>query len=945
MSGFAMSAENRQHLERNIEDGENEPVMFRRGDGEHDGWLLTLKSPQYRAVILPPDSDGWSLDVDEGSTTATIGCDTERDHANVTWVDDPEAEPLFHTFIRGGLTRCGSDGGGAGGSGSGNVGQGLTFEMEILDGLVYLVEKVNSTGIGVAVKISAFTRQRGDSGEPKIVPVEVMWACEDNDLVFLESVPDDDSDEDGATMPGDVLDSDDLRQTAVYVKSDVEDTYTVVATVDAYEGYFESVPPYDLHAVVHVYDIALVVDANRDLKINAEDVGLITGENPWRFWYNDDQDFKAPNAVSEFNEPGKGPEESDYHKYLVDGESVNVNVRDLTDFYPLLIDINHHLEATMDEGSLTTGYRVKIVKSENENPSQTLDGQVVFTNIQANESGTYISDVDTAESLSGTAIDNIYRDYNQFGGADQIIISESRRGSDVMGEFIENLIDDKNPIILVQHYKGSGLLDENTALFLEVYDESFDIITKYLLPIKVGHVEKMFSHIDLSGKTNNDDGYVSKSRYIDSEPVNYPDSLTNNTQFVFVHGYNNNMQASRGAKAENFKRLHLLGSKSKYIAVSWHGWESQWGTIDISWIGYKAFDYQINVYNAFKTSFWLEDALSNFYVSSDKTYIMAHSLGNVVVSSMIEDNWNDNDIKAEKYFMVNAAVPSESYSLGATDVHEDMIPKTWEDEWDTAQDFDRTQWKRIFAFSWNEFFNDDDPRNKIKWRGRFDNVRKRVDLFNFWSKGDRVFWRIPHSTSTMERPPLNSWFTWTKLQWADWIWDTYGPMWFGVRSWARQERLKGVGPKFFYTDFGGWSKNPFWEILENPWIWAAPENQAAENPYWGVDGVFPEKYGTGNFPSVLTDPTPANNLYFRDAMLAAVIPAMNLAAGGKEDVPGVPHSNVVELESGAVSGWPVDGYEDDLDETAHFWDHGHFQIIALPYVYHFYNRITDEINE
>lgn len=918
-----MADESIQTIPRTITLGENRPVMFTRGNGDYDGWVLELRAPyNHWATVRSPDSKGWSLDGDSEKTSATIGCNQEHDHVDIIWGGDPEGEASFHTWVRGEMYPCEGSGGIAGT-------YDPDFSLEIKDGLVFLVEEESSTGIGVAVKIAAYRKEVDDYGEVSLVPVEVNWGCGDSNLVFLESVETEDGED---TEPGGPLDSDDMFQSEVWVQSIVEDTYTVTAGVEAIDEYDYSHPAYDLPAIVHVYDVALVVDANRDLKIDSKDVGKITEENPWRFWYNDDQDFKAPDAVSEFNAPGGFDSDPvDYDKYLVGEESVNVKVRDLTDFYPLHVDISKHAKNNMDGNTMATQYQIKLAKLDSSNISETLIGQVVFTDISPEQSGKYLSDVNIAEELGEITIDDDYRNYNDLKG---ILLNETKRSTAFLGDFIDNIIEGNSRVMLVQHAMKTGS-NEDTHLLLEVLDSNANVTQSYSLPLRVRKVENMFSHIDLTDKVLDDVGYSSKSRYIDSEPENYPDDLTNDTRLVFVHGYNNNMYASRGANAENFKRLHLLGSQAKYIAVSWYGWESQTEKLNPNNLGYKCMDYQVNVYNALLTSFWLADALNNFDVSKDKTYLMAHSLGNMVVSSMIEDWWDESG-NYEKYFMINAAVASESYSYENVNIHEDMLPSTWEDEWEWIN---HSQAKRVFLYAWHDFFSVADPRNEIRWIGRFEHVSERVKLYNFWSKGDKTFWKIPKEQPTLVIPPASS-LVWTIFQWKNWFEENYGPIWVGKQAWARQEKLKGSG-QLYMSNIGGWSHNPYWQEPQNPVIWSVSEQVAAENPYWGINGSLPERYNTAeaSFPDILTNSGPAENLYFRNAMLASVVPAISLGAGGTSEVSEAVN---IELEQGAGK-WPVDDYL-VLDTTLRsFWDHGHFQTIALPYVYHLYQRVNNEI--
>ena len=131
-------------------------------------------------------------------------------------------------------------------------------------------------------------------------------------------------------------------------------------------------------------------------------------------------------------------------------------------------------------------------------------------------------------------------------------------------------------------------------------------------------------------------------------------------------------------------------------------------------------DYYWAVNNAFLTASNLAAVVNS--VPGEKV-VMAHSLGNMVVSSAFADH----GMNAGKYFALNAAVASEAFDstlfntstnnpLVHTDWHE-YLPRTW-------------------SACWNELFTSTDDRSKLTWRGRFATVAPKV--YNYWSSGDEV---------------------------------------------------------------------------------------------------------------------------------------------------------------------------------------------------------------
>jgi len=925
-------ASNTQEITRPLTIGDNLPVMFRRGDGHHDGWILKLKAPdQTIAVVGPPDSTGWSLNVGGSGNTVTISetC-AERNYAKFTWFGSPDGEALFHTRIEGTIRPCPGPGGGGGGGG-----QPPPFNIDILDGLVFLVERESETVIGGSVRIAAYRREGSHYGDEDRIPVEVKWSCLDGNLVFHEVL----TDAEGKKTPGNPLDSENMRQHEVFVTSPIEKTYEVLAAVDPGENeYGAAVPGYNLKAYVSFHDISLAVDMNRDGKITPADRALNSAATPWRFWYNDDRDFKGEGVVSEYNEPGQSPSNADFFKYYNKGNTVQPPVRDFTDMYPLLVHVKNHFTKMKQTGEEDLyAYRITFVGPNNEFPYHLAPNFfAIFSEINASNSNSYLTDLSAAEKIANISITDAYRSRAK----DTLLFSNHQRENGIVGKFVTQLLDGDGGILLMQHFPDLGSRIQG-KLTLDVVNQSNQVVLSSELHISLSEVEDMFAHLDLTGSVKQGD-YTTQNRYLDSEPVNYPDNLTSDTRFIYVHGYNNNMIASRGSNAENFKRLHLLGSRAKYIAVSWYGWESQESIPDVLFplIGQKCPDYQVNVNNAFQTAPFLFQKLSAANLHKDETYVMAHSLGNMLVSAAIEDA---DSVNIKKYFMINAAVPSESYSMNnIADV--EMTHNTWSDEW---QHVNKSYEGRLFNYAWSVLFDqEEDYRSLISWHGRFASVPEKVDVFSFWSKGDSTFWGIPKETPPMPIPPAE-FLLWGRISQISWIYDTYGPILQGRNAWARQEKLKGWGAAG-YSSFGGWSYNPYWQDVNKPLIFGigVTDITAGTNPYWGISGAFPARYHqpANSFPAVLIDPEIAEKAEFRNAMLSYAVTARRITVGGTGDVPGLGDGNIIELESlQGGTHWPKNRYE-DADSNKFFWDHGDFQTIALPYVLNFYKRILNEIN-
>ena len=140
-------------------------------------------------------------------------------------------------------------------------------------------------------------------------------------------------------------------------------------------------------------------------------------------------------------------------------------------------------------------------------------------------------------------------------------------------------------------------------------------------------------------------------RLTDASVPNEPDTIGKN--FVFVHGYNVNPMQARGWDADFYKRMYWSGSHAKFWAVTWEAADSQVA-------GQVTINLQTNIVNAFNTAPLLNTFLNSL---SGTNVVAAHSLGNMVVLSTLNDYTNQS---INSYFMIDAAVPIEAIQGNAT---------------------------------------------------------------------------------------------------------------------------------------------------------------------------------------------------------------------------------------------------------------------------------------
>ena len=174
----------------------------------------------------------------------------------------------------------------------------------------------------------------------------------------------------------------------------------------------------------------------------------------------------------------------------------------------------------------------------------------------------------------------------------------------------------------------------------------------------------------------------------DGVPENNPSAATAVKRLVFLHGANVGETDAGKWGDQVFKRLWLSGANVDFYNVDWR-----------SDIGMTGANYQENASNAFVVASQLAPVISG--IPGEKV-VMAHSLGNMVVSSMIEDH----RLVVSKYLMCNSAVPAEAYDPSPAL----RVPQLVHPEW---EEYPRNTW----AANWHELFTcfANDDRRLLGW--------------------------------------------------------------------------------------------------------------------------------------------------------------------------------------------------------------------------------------
>ena len=641
-------------------------------------------------------------------------------------------------------------------------------------------------------------------------------------------------------------------------------------------------------AQVTVVSFDLVPDWNRDLKIDDADRGQVTAENPFRFWINDDQDSKGEDAGNDYDAPGSSkPDASDL--------AVNT-LRDLADFYPVFLDLQQPLaQLGRDDFQYFVSHYDTASQSKH---------HFMYTDLSPSASGSYLTHIPTAKAVADKNLISFCA-YNQY---------VHPHGMGIPNSFLD-AVAAGNGILLLEHAEPT-----TEPLVARIVDRHGNLRLETTLPLSISSVEDMFAQKDLRGivakdlyTVANDWSGTPQDRFITTEPANYPDSLTNDKAFIFTHGYNNNLQIARGGHAEMFKRLFWSGSKAKYYGVSWYGYQDQ---MHMNWLFGQAWvcpNYQGNVINAFKTA----PAYAEFVSSIQKPtkIVAAHSLGNIMLSSAIQDH----ALQVDQYYMINAAVSAEAYSAIEEPVDIDMVHVDWGALLVPAGG--TNDCSKLFCYNWYKLFDGSDSRSALTWNGRFTGVASVA--YNFWSEGDQTFFVHPHNETPGAWPG----------------WDT---VLNATHAWCIQEKRKGragllaAGGSYI----GGWGFNEYHSGTVNPEL--IPDSVLRTEPFFKKGDADTIE----NFQDLFdpAKPTAANESLTHAALLATFVPAKRPGLGATSNVLGVAPNRQFEMQYNFNNG----GWHDSLKyDQGIYWDHGEFKVAAMAYVYELYEKFVEigDLNE
>ncbi len=617
----------------------------------------------------------------------------------------------------------------------------------------------------------------------------------------------------------------------------------------------------------------LEVDADRDGKIS-------TGEKPangrnWRHWINDDED-ETDCEGDDIDVPGRSSSRANWQMDGINGQ------RDLVDYFAVNLAIGEVVRLLPP----ADGYRYALRQADRA-------VNFAFTSLRPSEASLH-------HETPGLL---------RFRGAN------GEATKDVLNAWVHRLSDtgdmpiDEAWLARIEQV-GHGLIlvegarETKKPLELVVTKSGAPILT-LPLPLEIVPVETMYRSVDLTGVCRDYDGRPvaapEKARPTETgNPKGLPDAEMGDSWTVFVHGYNVNAQRARGWQAEVFKRLYVMGSRSRFVGVTWYG---DTGVR----IGGTSLDYHMAVFNALQTGDQLKNALG--FLDPAKTTVMAHSLGNMVACQAIQKT----GLTPRRYLMLNAAVPTEAFAKVGANEAGNMVEKEWRGKGGTYA-------AEYFASNWYDRFPESDPRSKLKWSDFFSRMRTGGFTINCYSEGDDIV-RCPTDIDSISivQQALDG----------------------GFAAWKSQELLKGlrwsesIGSWGMARDQAGWSRKRFI---------TGEKSDPAFNPYFRE---FLEPGLTSEDPRVaqalLSQPLVVYDLFAR------ALPALSYGAGARRIV-GFNNKLVPKKEDDNPTNydfedrgrrganapfWPTVNHgnqADPKDQRRNRWLHSDFRNAALPFV-------------
>lgn len=445
--------------------------------------------------------------------------------------------------------------------------------------------------------------------------------------------------------------------------------------------------------------------------------------------------------------------------------------------------------------------------------------------------------------------------------------------------------------LLTQFSQNSGLmiceaLKPYTTIYVDI-KLGEELLYSYVVPMRIMPVRDMYNWYNFRPLSGENSGRNTEFNTLWGEDFN--------KSLIFLHGANVSSDDAEKWGDAIFKRMWLSGMKARFYNVDWR-----------SNIGSSA-NYHENASNAFVVASQIVSTIGS--IPGEKV-IMAHSLGNMVVSSMIQDY----GLQVSKYLMCNSAVPSEAYFPANDDSL--RVPQLVHPEW---EEYPTNSW----ASNWHKLFVDNynDDRRKLGWPARFENVTQYA--VNFYSSGDEVL-------ELSEDNDINVW-TGASSAFVQYAWH-HQELWKGRAvanvlggttwsGWNIEENILGIN-KISVSEAQRMSNEDF---KTNTVFYCYPTSMNATN----ISLLVRAAHLTYGIPA-LTRATGAQNLYNALSWRDNVNMGLNIEVDVGED------ENTIIQGIIRPNGWP------SRPRWGERWMHSDMKDISYYYVHQLYQKIIEK---
>jgi hypothetical protein len=319
--------------------------------------------------------------------------------------------------------------------------------------------------------------------------------------------------------------------------------------------------------------------------------------------------------------------------------------------------------------------------------------------------------------------------------------------------------------------------------------------------------------------------------------------------------------------------------------------------------------------------------------------VLAHSLGNLVVSAAIQDG-----LSYDRFIMANPAVAEEAYLLKSaftdgtaweSSTKYSMFHPKWRFAGDMEEGYDPFLWSSEWykQFAGESVSEPSVSRYDLTWRDVFSKVRDDAKSYVFYANTDEAFLPFNYSAADAANgagyPDNRSdwpglWDVWENVKCAD-------VPFVGTYSWAFQELFKGQYPwlSFIVPDsqYGGWGFTST-DLMSPQQANNLDRDLLKTKPFFSKNPKYEDKGVYSDTPNV------ALKKHEQEELLANEMPALTFAAGhGGIDDPTFYKRNFEVRErylGGEGASWPRKLF-DKVE-----WRHNDIAFVAYPYLCRLY---------